>query len=270
MSRFRFRIGWEEHLASDVESNRLVFEGRVENGGVEIVLRHQAAFAKRPRCQELGNRDRRANLARATGLCVSRIRPTNSSENWSGSVPVPVSPGRCCSLWRSAMGVRPRWGSEDVEWIRRHQFPDENLTGVVVGFQMTLSNYMNRSADLRDAMVVLRTGRHADLSFAAYAAAALCSSVASPFTVYGMFSAAEASMWFGDECRSVRQYNTQMATHPDVLIVGGGVIGLSTAYFLTAPVGRSRCSTGAIWVRKHRGLRGHHSTRQPGACPDRL
>src|SRR5437867_5574758 len=28
-------------------------------------------------------------------------------------------------------------------------------------------------------------------------------------------------------------YNTRMAQHPDVLILGGGVIGLSTAYFLT-------------------------------------
>jgi glycine oxidase len=30
-----------------------------------------------------------------------------------------------------------------------------------------------------------------------------------------------------------REYNTFMATHPDVLIVGGGVIGLTTAYYLS-------------------------------------
>src|SRR3989440_7022270 len=29
------------------------------------------------------------------------------------------------------------------------------------------------------------------------------------------------------------EYNTRMAQHPDVLILGGGVIGLTTAYFLT-------------------------------------
>src|SRR5262249_8297356 len=28
------------------------------------------------------------------------------------------------------------------------------------------------------------------------------------------------------------RYNNRMATHPDVLIIGGGVIGLTTAYFL--------------------------------------
>src|SRR5262249_6685984 len=35
-----------------------------------------------------------------------------------------------------------------------------------------------------------------------------------------------------EAARAPRAYNNRMAEHPEIVIIGGGVIGLSTAYFL--------------------------------------